>query len=105
MKNWAVKLNEAYQSGRFKRVYQRYLKSKSWEQKKEEHFCNPDNSYCQACYTFKRIQIHHKTYQNVGYEKPEDMVSLCGRCHRDCHKFMSMQLTDEFVKKRQNGDI
>lgn len=105
MNNWPQKLQIAYKSGNFDQVYKQYLKSQIWRNRKEEFFSNPDNNYCQACWTFKRLQIHHKTYERVGNEDNNDLVTLCSRCHRDCHKYMSMQLTDEFVKKRQNGDI
>jgi hypothetical protein len=27
------------------------------------------------------IEVHHRTYQNLGHERPEDLCTLCSECH------------------------
>ena len=40
---------------------------------------------CQICYTSHRLEVHHRTYERLGYEKPSDLTVLCYWCHRNNH--------------------
>jgi predicted HNH restriction endonuclease len=32
-----------------------------------------------------RLEVHHLTYERLGAEAPEDLLVLCGLCHRVVH--------------------
>lgn len=31
------------------------------------------------------LHVHHLSYENLGYEPPEDLMVLCEKCHKDIH--------------------
>jgi 5-methylcytosine-specific restriction endonuclease McrA len=37
------------------------------------------------CAIGQRLELHHTHYENEGYERPEDLLALCRRCHRQKH--------------------
>lgn len=41
--------------------------------------------YCFCCDGGDGIVLHHLTYENVPEEQPEDLISVCGRCHGRLH--------------------
>ncbi len=62
--------------------YYLYLKSDAW--KKKAKACRKRAEYrCQICATEDReLHAHHNTYENLGNEKPEDLICLCDLCHK-----------------------
>ena len=42
---------------------------------------------CQLCNSSERLAVHHRTYENHGYEIEhlDDLVVLCERCHSKFH--------------------
>ena len=64
--------------------YGRYLQSGAWRKKADT--CKKRAGYrCQTCNRSNkqvRLEAHHRTYERLGYEIPEDLICLC----RDCHK-------------------
>lgn len=40
---------------------------------------------CQLCNSTKRLDVHHRTYENLGHEKPEDLLVLCHKDHEHFH--------------------
>lgn len=72
------------------RSYSRYLKSKHWKNKKAQYYkmykykCD----LCKKCFVWKPslLNLHHRTYANIGNEKPTDLVLLCKNCHTKIHK-------------------
>lgn len=34
------------------------------------------------------LEVHHLTYQRFGYERLEDLVTLCQRCHATEHQWL-----------------
>ena len=40
---------------------------------------------CQLCSKEDRLHIHHNSYQNLGQERPEDVIVLCQYCHEKFH--------------------
>lgn len=49
---------------------------------------------CEKCGTNKShsLQVHHKTYQNLGMEPDDDLQSLCHRCHEKFHIKMTKRV-------------
>ena len=64
--------------------YRKYIRSKAWKQKAEEAKERVDNR-CQFCNRSRdeiQLDAHHRTYERLGNELPEDITILC----RDCHQ-------------------
>lgn len=38
------------------------------------------------------LQVHHRTYVNLGDESPDDLTALCRDCHHDVHNFLRARL-------------
>ena len=36
---------------------------------------------CQVCNSAVRLEVHHRTYENLGRELPADLTVLCRACH------------------------
>lgn len=41
---------------------------------------------CAFCGATENLNVHHKTYKNIGAELPEDLSVLCEKCHSAHHK-------------------
>lgn len=64
--------------------YSEYLKSSHWTLFKFNIFAKR-GMRCERCASTKDINLHHKTYERIGREKPEDVEVLCRMCHSDHH--------------------
>ena len=64
--------------------YQTYLKSAKWR-KKAAAARKRAGYRCQLCYKKRPLQVHHRTYERLGYELPSDLAALCASCHRRHH--------------------
>ena len=40
---------------------------------------------CEICRKRRYDHLHHKIYDNYGFEKPEDICLLCEKCHKELH--------------------
>lgn len=40
---------------------------------------------CQLCNKDERLQVHHRTYENLGHEQDCDLTVLCRACHAKFH--------------------
>jgi 5-methylcytosine-specific restriction endonuclease McrA len=61
-------------------VYRLYILSPTWKAKADA--AKKRAGYrCQVCNGKKRLEAHHRTYDNLGHEKPEDITVLCHDCH------------------------
>jgi 5-methylcytosine-specific restriction endonuclease McrA len=60
--------------------YNEYIKSPEWVTK-----CNQvkqrDGYRCLLCNSGERLEVHHRTYERLGNELPEDLSTLCHECH------------------------
>ena len=75
------------------RFYYAYMASVEWNRKRIAQI-KEDRFVCQMCGTAKNLQVHHVTYEHIGFEKPGDLVTLCKWCHRKVHK-RDLQEADE----------
>jgi hypothetical protein len=65
-----------------KRVnYYEYIQSAEWKRKADA--AKKRAGYrCQVCNCkSKRLDAHHRTYERLGNERPEDITVLCHKCH------------------------
>ena len=67
-----------------RRWYRRYLKSRAWRDTRERILVR-DGYRCRSCGTGNYLQVHHLTYERIGYERPNDLLTLCHDCHQRCH--------------------
>ncbi len=64
--------------------YKDYLKSGAWKKVRKEAL-NRVHDICERCGRTKysrRLEVHHRTYERLGQERPEDLVVLCTECHQ-----------------------
>ena len=66
-------------------AYCEYLKTEHWKDVRERCIRAFDGK-CGICNSRESIEVHHRTYSNVGNEKPGDTIPLCGSCHDLFHK-------------------
>ena len=65
--------------------YREYLKTTHWENIRET--CKKRHGgKCAVCNSPEKIEVHHRTYENLGCEKPGDVIPLCDSCHDLFHK-------------------
>lgn len=64
--------------------YHEYLKSKQWQEIRRVKL--RDAMYqCSKCPSTERLEVHHKTYERLGYESMRDLEVLCHECHAEIH--------------------
>jgi hypothetical protein len=67
--------------------YKRYLKSPEWAERKRRYY-QIHHRRCSACGTWKKIQLHHSSYDRLTREPDSDLWPLCSNCHRNVHQAM-----------------
>ena len=79
-----------------------YLKTDHWKKLRKKAKIR-DNFKCVQCgVSGVRLEVHHKTYENAGREKLEDVITLCQPCHAKKHK--NMDKIREVERHRSNDD-
>lgn len=64
--------------------YKAYLQSDHWK-KTRVIALERANHHCQVCNSTDRLNVHHRTYERLGSEDPEDLTVLCESCHKLFH--------------------
>jgi 5-methylcytosine-specific restriction endonuclease McrA len=64
--------------------YSIYLESEHWKNLRKR-MLRRANYRCQVCNTGKILNVHHRTYKNIGEEDYEDLIVLCETCHTLYH--------------------
>lgn len=64
--------------------YADYLQSDHWRQVRSLALERADYR-CQICNSKFRLDAHHRTYERIGAEFPEDVTVLCHDCHGRHH--------------------
>jgi len=75
-----------------KTEYRKYIASADWQERRKHFLAGEDglSSWCNRCKLPRwlagivydqDLHVHHKSYVNIGSEKPEDLEILCTRCH------------------------
>lgn len=68
-----------------KEQYEAHLKTPKWRKLRLEVF-KRDGYKCLECSTKYNLQAHHLTYDDIGDEKIEQLITLCRKCHEKQHK-------------------
>lgn len=82
-----VSANEKYS----RMLYEAYIRSKAWQSKRLDAMQRAGD-LCEHCRLAMATQVHHKTYDRIGDEKPDDLMALCNDCHCGKHG-----LADPFI--------
>ena len=64
--------------------YKHYLESDGWRELRSE-VLKRDGWRCRLCNRAELVEIHHRTYQRIYRERPEDLTTLCHWCHERHH--------------------
>lgn len=65
--------------------YRDYLKTPEWDKTRKAAYRRANHT-CQRCRrTGVMLNVHHKTYDNLGREPAKDLIVLCCYCHKKIH--------------------
>jgi len=64
--------------------YRDYLRSTWWKNRRFQAL-NDVGRQCQLCNSEVDLQVHHLSYENLGNEKPKDLLISCEVCHKLTH--------------------
>jgi len=82
--NEYIELTEQYIRKYRNMPYAEYLQTTHWHFKRSDAL-KRSKYRCQLCNSTKRLDVHHRTYENLGNEEPEDLIVLCRKCHEHFH--------------------
>jgi hypothetical protein len=69
----------------WRNVYLKYITSPVWKARAFDAI-EKAGKKCQMCNSPKYLQVHHRTYERLGKERPSDLITLCSKCHSKFHK-------------------
>lgn len=76
--------------------YRRYMESKRWATKRKRILAQR-GSACYACGSQRKPCLHHRTYERLGDELPQDLVVLCEFCHNEAHRLIKQGVVKLYV--------
>lgn len=84
--------------------YQEYLASDEWYQRSKEAK-ERARWKCEVCSAKLALEVHHKSYARLGFERNADLIVLCERCHGLFHGVLeeSRQRSLQFVFRVPSG--
>lgn len=65
--------------------YADYIRSAAWRAKRQWALERAGHR-CQVCNGTEKLEVHHRTYANLGAELPGDLIVLDERCHELYHR-------------------
>ncbi len=64
--------------------YAEYLQSPHWQAVRNGALKRA-GFRCMACNSAEQLEVHHRTYTNLGHEVDHDVIALCAVCHGKIH--------------------
>jgi 5-methylcytosine-specific restriction endonuclease McrA len=64
--------------------YQEYLDSEWW-QRRRARTMQADEYSCRLCSSTESLNVHHRSYERLGCERDQDVITLCRDCHAKFH--------------------
>lgn len=65
--------------------YSDYLLTDHWKELSNKRK-SIDGYKCTVCGSTENLNVHHKTYKNIGNEDIDDVITLCHECHVIVHR-------------------
>lgn len=90
--------------------YSKYLLSEEWKEKRWL-VLERDGHVCAVCTSNEELQIQHRTYDHVGDEPLEDLITICKKHHEAItnvdrkHRYAKkkLEVSDIIIEKRGRG--
>lgn len=70
--------------------YAEYLRTAHWQRVRELALDRAGHQ-CELCSHTETLEVHHRTYERLGFERPADVIALCHDCHRDFHRSLLLR--------------
>ena len=68
-----------------KTKYYEYINSQKWKNIAQK-IRKRDGYACRLCNAKNvELHVHHSTYERLGYEADNDLITLCAPCHKKFH--------------------
>ena len=84
--------------------YKEYLKSEYWLLVKSQVH-KRDDYKCVKCESEKNLCVHHRTYEFIGSENLDELVTLCKKCHYSFHKTFPNQNYNYYVSRKRCAEL
>jgi 5-methylcytosine-specific restriction endonuclease McrA len=84
----------------FERDYKKHLASNEWKGIRQRLFAERGKK-CERCASTDEIEVHHKTYERLGKEEPDDLLILCEACHEKEH---AQKASARYLEKKWTED-
>ena len=65
-------------------AYSRYLKTPQWKERRARALKRAKHK-CSLCSKKHGLECHHRSYERIGQERPEDLIIICSSCHGTHH--------------------
>jgi hypothetical protein len=69
--------------------YREYLRTPEWREKREATYARFDHR-CAFCNSSGDLHAHHRTYERVGRELPDDLTAVYPSCHGVLHEWREL---------------
>jgi 5-methylcytosine-specific restriction endonuclease McrA len=77
--------------------YVDYILSPAWRAMRNWRLAE-DKFTCRGCGRKHELQVHHLSYERLGHEDIDDLITLCVRCHNDADfADQRSEITDEMA--------
>jgi len=95
----AAAVNNRPQNPRHSTAYTQRLASPEWKLLKLTIIAKRGNK-CERCNKSGHLDLHHKTYKNLGHEPETDLELLCRICHDEQHGLILPSRHKRLSKRR-----
>ncbi len=82
--------------------YREHLRSPRWRLVRRAALSRAGYK-CEICGTTGRLEVHHKTYENLGHETLDDVIVTCPRCHEKADRDRRIETSDRRWWARVDG--
>lgn len=92
----AKTFNRPQSQEEWKEIYDNYLLSDKWKNKRLQLF-KIKGRKCEVCGSTKKIDVHHKHYERLTCELLSDLSVLCRSCHEKEHSNLKSEQDEKYL--------